>query len=85
MKSEQELEAEKAVDDLMWAHIDSLIEFKYFDLEGLGFLNLRDFIRANEKIGVVLSNISEFQDIFNYFDTENTGVINYRKFCKNIF
>lgn len=59
--------------------------FKFFDLEGAGFCNLKDFIRTNEKIGVVLSHMQDFQDIFNYFDTEHIGVINYRQFCKDIF
>ena len=59
--------------------------FKFFDLEGAGFCNLKDFIRTNEKIGVVLSHMQDFQDIFNYFDTDHCGVINYKQFCKIIF
>lgn len=59
--------------------------FKFFDLEGAGFCNLKDFIRTNEKIGVVLSHMQDFQDIFNYFDTDHSGVINYKQFCKIIF
>ena len=59
--------------------------FKFFDLEGAGFCNIKDFIKANEKIGVVLGHIQDFQDIFNYFDTDKIGVINYRQFCKTIF
>ena len=59
--------------------------FKFFDLEGAGFCNLKDFIRTNEKIGVVLSHMQDFQDIFNYFDTDHCGVINYKQFCKIIW
>lgn len=59
--------------------------FKFFDLEGNGYVNLRDFFRANEKIGVVLKSNEEYEDIFHYFDKDHTGLINYRQFCKEMF
>ena len=59
--------------------------FKFFDLEGNGFCNLRDFMRTMEKVGVVMNKVTDLQDIFNYFDEEQSGVIDYKTFCKEIF
>ena len=59
--------------------------FKFFDLEGNGYCNLRDFMRTMEKVGVVMSKVTDLQDIFNYFDEEQSGVIDYKAFCKEIF
>ena len=59
--------------------------FKFFDLDSSGFCNLQNFMRANEKIGVVMNKVNDLQEIFNYFDKEKSGVIDYKKFCKEIF
>ena len=59
--------------------------FKFFDLDSSGFCNLQNFMRANEKIGVVMNKVSDLQEIFNFFDKEKSGVIDYKKFCKEIF
>ena len=59
--------------------------FKFFDLEGNGFCNLRDFMRTMEKVGVVMNRVTDLQDIFNYYDEEQSGVIDYKTFCKEIF
>lgn len=62
-----------------------LQNFKYYDLEGTGFCNLRNFIKTHERIGVVLSKIKDIEEVFNHFDINHTGIINYKKFCHEIF
>ena len=59
--------------------------FKYYDLEGSGFCNLRNFIKSHERLGVVLSKIKDIEEIFNEFDVNKTGIINYKTFAHNIF
>lgn len=59
--------------------------FKYFDKNTNGYCNFEDFIKVNEKIGVILSNPQELKKIFFYFDTNNEGVINYKDFINELF
>ena len=59
--------------------------FKYFDKNTNGYCNFEDFIKVNEKIGVILSNPQELQEIFFYFDKNNEGVINYKDFINELF
>ena len=59
--------------------------FKYFDLENSGKACLRDFIKAVEKIGLVLMKVNEIQDVFNYYDTDRSGFIDYKKFSYQLF
>ena len=59
--------------------------FKYYDIDDTGFTNLQNFIKTNEKLGVSLQKISDFEKIFNYFDRSKKGIINYKDFIKEIF
>ena len=59
--------------------------FKYFDLENSGFCTIRDWIKAVEKIGIIVSKTSELQKIFKHYDTEDKGIFNYKKFANNLF
>ena len=60
-------------------------QFKFYDLESSGFCNLQNFIKANDRLGVVLPNIENFEIIFNYFVDKESSLLNYRKFIKEIF
>ena len=62
-----------------------LQNFKYHDLEGLGYCNLRTFIKTHERLGVVLSKIKDIEEIFNHYDHDGSGRINYKQFCSEIF
>ena len=62
-----------------------LQNFKYHDLEGLGYCNLRTFIKTHERLGVVLSKIKDIEEVFNYYDHDCSGRINYKQFCSEIF
>jgi len=59
--------------------------FKFYDLDGSQNCNLQNFIKANDKLGVSLSKITDIEKIFNYFDKEKRGLINYKNFCHDIF
>ena len=59
--------------------------FKYFDLDSTGFCTLQTFVRVQNRIGVVLPNIKDFEIIFNYFSEPETSLLNYKKFSREIF
>ena len=60
-------------------------QFKYFDLESTGFCTLQNFIRVQNRIGVVLPKVKDLEKIFDYFSEPETSLLNYKKFCKIIF
>ena len=60
-------------------------QFKFYDLDSSGFCNLQNFIKANDRLGVVLPKIENFEIIFNFFADSETSLLNYRKFIQEIF
>ena len=60
-------------------------QFKFFDLDSSGYFTLQNFIKVNDRIGVVLPKFENFEIIFNYFSDRETSLLNYRKFIKEIF
>ena len=60
-------------------------QFKFYDLESSGFCTLPNFIKTNDRIGVVLPRLKDFEIIFNYFAEPDTSLLNYRKFIHEIF
>ena len=60
-------------------------QFKYFDLDSTGYCTLQNFVRVQNRIGVVLPKVKDFELIFNYFSEPETFLLNYKKFCKEIF
>ena len=60
-------------------------QFKFYDLDSSGFCTLQNFIKANDRIGVVLPQIKDFEIIFNYFADPETSLLNYKQFINNIF
>ena len=59
--------------------------FKFFDLDSTGYCSLQNFIRVQNRIGVVLPKVNDFEIIFNYFSEPETILLNYKNFCKDIF
>ena len=59
--------------------------FKYYDSNSNGFCNFENFIKVNQKIGVIFPNLQDIQKIFFYFDINNEGMINYNEFIDKIF
>ena len=60
-------------------------QFKYFDLDSTGFCSLQNFVRVQNRVGVALPKVKDFEIIFNYFSEPETFLLNYKKFCKDIF
>jgi len=60
-------------------------QFKYFDLDSTGHCTLQTFVRVQNRIGVVVPKVKDFEIIFNYFSDPETSLLNYKKFCKEIF
>ena len=60
-------------------------QFKFYDLDSSGFCSLPNFIKTNDRIGVVLPQIEDFEIIFNYFADQDTFLLNYKKFIHDIF
>ena len=60
-------------------------QFKFYDLDASGLCTLQNFIKANDRLGVVLPRLEDFEIIFNYFSEPETSLLNYRKFIKEIF
>ena len=59
--------------------------FKFYDLDSSGFCSLQNFIKANDRLGVVLPKVENFEIVFNYFADQETSLLNYRKFIREIF
>ena len=60
-------------------------QFKYYDSDGFGECNLKNFIKSNERIGVILSKTDDLEKVFKYFDKNNKGLINYKQLANGIF
>ena len=60
-------------------------QFKYFDLDSTGFCTLQNFIRVQNRIGVVLPKVRDLEKIFEYFSDPETSLLNYKNFCNIIF
>ena len=60
-------------------------QFKFYDLDGSGLITLQNFINSNDKLGVVLPQLENYEIIFNYFADPETSLLNYRKFIYDIF
>ena len=60
-------------------------QFKYFDLDSTGFCTLQNFIRVQNRVGVVLPKVKDFEIIFQYFCDAETSLLNYKHFCNIIF
>ncbi len=46
-------------------------QFKYFDLDSTSHCTLQTFVRVQNRIGVVVPKVKDFEIIFNYFSDPN--------------
>ena len=60
-------------------------QFKFFDLDSSGYCTLQNFIKTNDRLGVVLPKLEHFEVVFNYFADPDSSLLNYRKFIHQIF
>ena len=59
--------------------------FKYFDLDNSGSCAFRDWIKAVEKIGVLIPKTADIQKIFKHYDIEDKGTFKYKQFANSMF
>jgi Ca2+-binding EF-hand superfamily protein len=54
--------------------------FKYFDLDNTETVDIDEWKKAIEKIGVVLPNPQVVEELFRYYDTDKSGALDYKEF-----
>ena len=54
-------------------------------MDSSGTCTLQNFIKVNQRLGVVLSDIKDFEAIFLYFARPGTSLLFYKDFIKEIF
>jgi len=55
--------------------------FKHFDSDGDGFIDFHEWVKAIEKIGIVVNKENDLEYLFKYYDTLAAGKIDYKKFA----
>ena len=55
--------------------------FKYFDLDNSESVDLDEWKKALEKIGMVLPSPSVCDQLFHYYDTDKSGALDYKEFA----
>jgi len=58
--------------------------FKYFDIYDRGSVNLNDFMKSMEKIGLYYS-VQEMEPLFKYYDRDGSGCLDYKEFSTIVF
>lgn len=58
--------------------------FKYFDIFDKGSVDLNDFMKAMEKIGLYYSK-QELEPLFRAYDSDGSGNLDYKEFSAIIF
>ena len=46
---------------------------------------MQNFNKSNDRIGVVLPDLNDYEIIFNYYADQDSGLLDYKKFIKIIF
>ena len=62
-----------------------LKSFKHFDKDEDGCVDLDEWGKAVEKIGIVIRSPEDLQHLFTYYDTQQTGKLNYKEFAGILF
>ena len=62
-----------------------LKSFKYFDLDNSGTVELHEWFKALEKIGIVINNQAAVENLFREYDIDGNGSLNYKEFSGGIF
>jgi len=59
--------------------------FKYFDLDNSGAVSYQEWLKALEKIGIVVNNESQLRELFDYYDADKSGEVDYTEFTAVLF
>jgi Ca2+-binding EF-hand superfamily protein len=55
--------------------------FKYFDTDNSGSVNMQEFQKAVEKVGILIPTFQDLQVIFNIYDVNQNGDLDYNEFA----
>lgn len=55
--------------------------FKYFDIDNSGNVNMQEFQKAVEKVGILIPTLQDLQVIFNCYDVDGSGHLDYNEFA----
>lgn len=55
--------------------------FKYFDSNNDGAINLNEWSKALEKIGVIIPSLDDLKQLFTLYDLDADGLINCNEFA----
>jgi Ca2+-binding EF-hand superfamily protein len=58
--------------------------FKFFDLQGKGAVNMKEFEKALVKIGFQYSQ-QQISYLFNKYDLDGSGLLDYKEFCGAVY
>jgi|Transcript_18523 Ca2+-binding EF-hand superfamily protein len=59
--------------------------FKYFDLDNSGAVSKDEWMKAIEKIGVIVPEEGMLDALFRFYDTDKSGELDYSEFSAGIF
>merc|ERR1712216_432693 len=57
--------------------------FKFFDTDGSGKVELKEFAKAMERFGIILMD-DEMEGLFKKYDADNSGAMDYQEFIKGL-
>ena len=57
--------------------------FKFFDTDGSGKVELKEFGKAMERFGIILMD-DEMEGLFKRYDVDNSGAMDYQEFIKGL-
>ena len=57
--------------------------FKFFDTDGSGKVELKEFGKAMERFGIILMD-DEMEALFKKYDVDNSGAMDYQEFIKGL-
>ena len=57
--------------------------FKFFDTDGSGRVEIKEFSKAMERFGIILMD-DEMEGLFKKYDADNSGAMDYQEFIKGL-
>ncbi|MDR3582081.1 MAG: EF-hand domain-containing protein [Candidatus Pacebacteria bacterium] len=62
-----------------------LRSFKYFDIDNDGAVNLNEWLKVIEKIGVIVPSLDDLKQLFYLYDLNNDGRLDYKEFGEILY
>jgi len=62
-----------------------MLNFKFFDINNSGSLDINEFRKAIERVGIMIPTQQDLEALFNLYDKDNNGCINYAEFGEAVY